>query len=131
MGAPLADAERVTVGQRAGDAGDADRAIGAADVLDDDRLTQRFAHGCRHDAAERIGRAAGWKRNDHGDWPRRKFLRGERQRRAERHAAGEPNDNHDWASHMLTSRLFLPLFVAMEHVDLRRALYSQLAAKPL
>ena len=67
VGAPHAPQHRVAVGCRALGAGDADGAGGAADVFHHDGLAQCRAHGLGHDAAERVGRAAGRERHDHGD----------------------------------------------------------------
>ena len=45
LGAPLADQQGVAVRLGARDPGDADRAAGAADILDDDRLAERRLQG--------------------------------------------------------------------------------------
>jgi hypothetical protein len=70
MRAPVADAERVAVGRRAGDTADADAAGGAGDVFDDDILPERAAHMLSHHAAHHVSWAAGGKRHHHGDRPR-------------------------------------------------------------
>ena len=75
MGVPLADVDGVAVGRRARDAADADAAAGAADVLDDHRLTERGPHALRQDARHDVGRAARRERHDHRDRPRRIGLR--------------------------------------------------------
>jgi hypothetical protein len=75
MRAPLADADGVAVGRGAREAADADIAAGAGDILDHQRLTERGAHRLGEDARQRVGRAAGGKRRDHGDGPRRIALR--------------------------------------------------------
>ena len=57
----------VAVGVGFGDAGGAERAAGAADILDDDLLTQVFGHRLGDQTPDRVGRAAGGERDDHGD----------------------------------------------------------------
>ncbi|MCY1242233.1 hypothetical protein D9M72_551830 [compost metagenome] len=50
-----------------GDAAGAKRPAGAADVLDDDLLTEILGHGFSHKTRDGIGRATGRERHDHGD----------------------------------------------------------------
>jgi hypothetical protein len=71
----LSDHHRVAVGRRAEQAGDANRAAGAAHVLDDHGLTERRPHALGNDARDDVGDAAGCERHDHGDRPRRIALR--------------------------------------------------------
>jgi hypothetical protein len=70
VGVPLADVEGVAVRRRARDAADADAAAGAANILDDDGLTQRHPHALGEDAGDGIRRPARGERHDHGDWAR-------------------------------------------------------------
>ena len=65
----------VAVCRRRRDAGAAQCAAGAADILDHQRLAQRLGHGFGHDARDDIARAAGRERYHHGDLPRRIALR--------------------------------------------------------
>ena len=67
MGVPLADVDRVAIRRGARDTTDRDRAAGAADILDDDALSERRAHALGQNARGDIGRAAGRERNDQGD----------------------------------------------------------------
>ena len=75
MGAPLADAQRIAVGRRAGDPADADAAVRPGDVLDDDGLPERHPHALGDDARDGIGRAAGGERDHQGDGTGRIGLR--------------------------------------------------------
>src|SRR5262249_54407194 len=75
MGAAVADDERIAVGRRLCDALRADRAGGGANVLDHDRLMQQLADALGLDAHAHVEPAAGRKRNDERDRPRRPFLR--------------------------------------------------------
>src|SRR5262249_17978644 len=51
------------------------RAAGAADILDNERLPQRLGHLVGDDARNHIARASRRERHDHRDRPRRGFLR--------------------------------------------------------
>jgi hypothetical protein len=75
MRRPAAEAQRVAVGRGARDPADADIAGGAAHVLDSHGLAERPAHPVRHDAADRVRRAAGGERHHHGDRARGVGLR--------------------------------------------------------
>ena len=63
----LMDQDGVAVGIGAGGLRGGDHAAGAADVFDHDRLAERFLHRVLDDARDRVSRAAGRKRHDHGD----------------------------------------------------------------
>jgi hypothetical protein len=65
--AHMGEAQRVSIGSGARDLGDADRAAGAADILNDHLLAQRLAHALAEDARQGVGGAAGRERHDHGD----------------------------------------------------------------
>ena len=65
--ADMVEQQRVAVGLGLGDAAGAERAAGAADILDDDLLAEVLAHRFGDEAGHRIGRAAGRERHDHGD----------------------------------------------------------------
>jgi hypothetical protein len=52
----------------------ADRAAGAADILDDHRLAERRAHFVGHDARGDVGRSARRKRHDQRDRARGKIV---------------------------------------------------------
>src|SRR6516164_4598483 len=90
---------RVAVGRGAGGAGGADRAAGAADVLDDDLLAERFRHAVLHDARDRIGRAAGRKRRHQRNRMARIGLRRARlscqDRRSEDQRRERAREHHD------------------------------------
>ena len=75
MRVPLADVDGVAVGSRARDAADGDAAAGAADILDDERLTEQRLHLFGDDAGGHVGRTAGRERHDQRDLPRRIGLR--------------------------------------------------------
>jgi hypothetical protein len=47
----------------------------AANILDDDLLAQEIRNDLAQNARDRIRRASGRERNDHGQRPRRPFLR--------------------------------------------------------
>jgi len=57
----------VAVGLSTGGLGGSDRASGAADIFDHDRLAQRVLHGILDDARGRVVGAARWERHQHGD----------------------------------------------------------------
>jgi hypothetical protein len=59
-----ADAQRVAVGRRAHGTADAEAARRAADILDDDGLTERGSQRLGQDACEAIGRPARRERHD-------------------------------------------------------------------
>jgi hypothetical protein len=65
--AHVGEQQRVAVGRRLGRLVDADRATGAADILDDELLTERLAHALAQHAGQSIGRPAGGERDDHRD----------------------------------------------------------------
>jgi hypothetical protein len=89
MRVPLADVDGVAIGCRARDAADGDAAAGAADILDDERLTEQRLHPFGDDAGGHVGRAAGWERHHQRDLPRRIGLRRRRaQKRRERDNSG-------------------------------------------
>ena len=75
MGVPLADVDGVAVGRGAREPPDADRAAGAADILDDHRLAEERPHPVRHDPPGHVGRAARRERHDQGDRAGGKVLR--------------------------------------------------------
>jgi hypothetical protein len=65
--ADMPDDKAVAVGRRLGDAGDADGAARATDVLDDDLLAERAAHGLADEPGHGVGGPAGAGRHDDGD----------------------------------------------------------------
>ena len=65
--AHVGEQQRVAVGRRLRGLVDADRAAGAADILDDELLAERLAHRWHEHAGQRVGRTAGRERHDHGD----------------------------------------------------------------
>ena len=75
VGAGIADQQGVAVGRGLGDALAADGAGGGADIVDDDRLSEQFAHLQRLDARAHVDAAAGRERNHERDRPRRPVLR--------------------------------------------------------
>ena len=79
------DQDRVAVGLRLRDHRRADRAAGAAAVVDDDRLAERGGERIGDDAPEDVDRRAGAERDDRADGSGRPLLRGcdPRQRRCE------------------------------------------------
>jgi hypothetical protein len=66
--AGTAEPERVAVGRRLGDLARADRAAGAAMVLDHDLLAERLAHELGDAARQHVVAAAGRVRNDQRYW---------------------------------------------------------------
>jgi hypothetical protein len=74
VGDRLADADRVAVWRRAGEAGDADGPSRAGDILDDHRLAEREPHSLGNDPRDGIGRTAWREGLDHGDRARRVAL---------------------------------------------------------
>ena len=72
---PSADVERVSIGCRAGEPGDADIASTATHVFNDDGLTERCPHTFGQDPRDRIQCAAGRERHDHCNGSRRIGLR--------------------------------------------------------
>ncbi len=74
MGVPLADVDGVAVGRGAREPPDADRAAGAADILDDHRLAEESPHLVGDDAPGDVGRAARRERHDQRDGARGKSL---------------------------------------------------------
>jgi hypothetical protein len=67
--------ELVSVGRSLRDAAGTGHAAGAADILDDHLLPKSLRQSRREYAADRIGRAAGGERNNHGHRPCRPILR--------------------------------------------------------
>ncbi len=65
MGAHAAREQRIAVRVRGRDASAANRAAGAADVLDDQRLPENFPHLFGNDARHDVARAAGGERHHH------------------------------------------------------------------
>jgi hypothetical protein len=61
----------VTVGPRTSSPAGADVSIRAADVFDDDMLTERCPHTLGHNPPYHVGGAARSERHDHGDGARR------------------------------------------------------------
>ena len=61
------DRDRVAIRRGPGDARHADRAAGAADILDEHGLAERPAHRFGDETRHRIGRAAGRRRHDERD----------------------------------------------------------------
>ncbi len=95
----------VAVGRGARDAGGADRAAGAGDIFDHQRLAERDAHPLAEIADDGVGRPAGRERHDHRDRPVRIILR----RRASDAAASAnaPASNHRLMSRSLDGLLRL------------------------
>jgi hypothetical protein len=83
MGGVGGDQDRVPVRLGAGDVLRRDHAAGPAEILDHDRLSERFAHMLAEDAGDRVGRAAGGERHDEFDVAAREILRSGRQRQRE------------------------------------------------
>ena len=73
-GVPLPDVDGVAVGRRAREPADADRAAGAADILDNHRLAERRAHFVGHDPRGDVGRSARRERHDQRDRTRGKIV---------------------------------------------------------
>ena len=96
MGVPLPDVDRVAVGRGAREAADADRAAGAADILDNHRLAERSAHLVGHDARGDVGRSARRERHDQRDRARGKIvgMRGRKKRNASK------PDRNEYFSHV-------------------------------
>jgi hypothetical protein len=59
--------QRVAIRIGLGDAGGAERAAGAADILDNDLLLQRIGHRLGDQTRHRIGRTTGREGDDDGD----------------------------------------------------------------
>src|SRR5262249_43615925 len=72
---PQAHDKRVAVVGRAGGSSNADAAIRASYVFDDDGLTERRPHPLTHDTPYRIRSSAGSERYNHRDWSRRLGVR--------------------------------------------------------
>ncbi len=75
MRAHAAGKQRIAVGVRLRHTRAADRAAGAADILDHHGLPENSCHLVRHDARDDVARTARGKRHDHGDRARRINLR--------------------------------------------------------
>jgi hypothetical protein len=75
MGAPLADADGVAVWFGAGEPADAKIAAGARDILDHDRLAERFSHRLCDDTRNGVERPARGERRDQRDRARGEGLR--------------------------------------------------------
>jgi hypothetical protein len=69
------DTERIAGGSSASDIARADGSGGTSNVLDNDRLTERDAHGLRQDTRHRVCRAAGGERHHNRDGARWKSVR--------------------------------------------------------
>jgi len=95
----LGDAERVAVGWRARDLGDAQGAARTRHIVDDDRLAERPAHALGEDAAQRVGRPAGGEGNDHGDGTVRPGLRRRRAWHRGDQRRGQPKKNEASCDH--------------------------------
>src|SRR5262249_1784712 len=80
MRADGTDSDAVSVGRRIGHALGADLAAAAADILDDDLLTEDFTHARGNDAPKHIGRTACRKWDHHGYRAGRIVLRVPRRR---------------------------------------------------
>ena len=80
--AGIAQKDGVTVGRTLGDRAAADRAAGAAAVVDHDRLAKRLAHLVGDDARDDGGAAAGRERHHQGDGTVGIILRGGRHAQA-------------------------------------------------
>ena len=87
--------QRGAIGRRFRGLAGADRAAGAADVLNDDRGLQLLLKRLAEDAGDRVGAAAGRERNDQPDRTRRIILR---PRSADRHNGCKRSD-HELAEH--------------------------------
>src|SRR6266508_2961066 len=85
--ARLPSTKLVAVRRRLDDARRAHHAAGAADILDDDLLTQDLGEPAPDNASEHIGTAAGSERNHHGQRPAWPVLFGGRMN------AGEPAED--------------------------------------
>ena len=75
MRAHAAGKQGVAVRRRRRDARAAERAAGAADILDHQLLAERLAHMLGDDPRDHVARAAGGERHHHRDGPRRIALR--------------------------------------------------------
>jgi hypothetical protein len=71
----IAQDEQVPVRRGFGHTRAADHASRAADILDDDLLAQEIRNSRAQNARDRVCRASGRERNDHGQRSRRPFLR--------------------------------------------------------
>ena len=90
-----ADQQGVAVRRHAGDRGGRDVAAGAAAVLDDHRLAERFAERRVDDAGGDVGAAAGREAHHHGDLPVRILrLRGERREQRSECGKDQPAKDH-------------------------------------
>jgi hypothetical protein len=106
----MADAHRVAVGRRMGDATDPNGAAGTTDIFDDDRLAKRILHAVGQDARDGVGRAAGRVGHHEGDRPRRIILRHCAKRAGGKHAGGNNGGSecehfaHEFSSHDVLAR---------------------------
>ena len=91
--APLADADGLSVRLCPGETRHTDVAAGADHVLDHDRLVEGCPQRLGKNAAERVGRAAGWKRCDQCDRAGRSCLRDGASGNTQ--AAGQPGGERD------------------------------------
>jgi hypothetical protein len=98
------DGVAVGRGFRRGPGGD--RAAGARSIVDDDLLSQRFAHLVGDAARRRAGAAAGSERNDECDQTVRVALRDSRMRRQKRAGDENPSSQHqDWSGSQRALRM--------------------------
>src|SRR5262249_58094981 len=102
----------MAVRHRAGHGHSADAAAGAAAVLDDHRLAQRFAERDVDDARRDVGAATGWEARDHGYWALRIF--GAHSGRRDRRNGGQQHPLKNRKDVLNTCHAFPPaLFLAM------------------
>ena len=108
--ADVVEQQRVAVRLGAGDAAGAQRAAGAADILDDDLLAEILGHGFGDQARDRVGRAAGRERHDDGDRAVGIGLGGSRKRGRRECRGGKQSchEFHYWFSSLDASRLCGP-----------------------
>ena len=97
--ARIADAHRVAVGRCAHDAADADAAARAGHILDDDGLPERRSHAFRHDAPDRVRRAAGSERHEQRHGARRIGLRHCRAKAVDAEAGQHERKQHRSCGH--------------------------------
>src|SRR5262245_36390325 len=96
--------QRVAVGRRLRRLARAEYAAGAADILDDHRLTEPLAQWLRDQPRNDVGRAAGHERNDQRDRTRRPTLSGGGARQEQ---GGETEDNRQGVR---ATQSILPVF---------------------
>jgi hypothetical protein len=84
--------QRITIRRGLGGGGRANRAAGAAAIIDHDRLAQTFVELLSDHPADDVGAAAGRVRHDESDWSGRKGLRRVRTGGQNQDAAAEKRD---------------------------------------